>query len=507
MKIFKSGHLYINDASVKGATGSDVAEVRVLQLKNGWAADPFGGALDAEMMALVGNAPVDLNLLGAVVNPLGKVSVVNTLGSINVTGTISALSLDIQAKGNFSLQSDGWFNTGADPTVLENSWKFIVDYFKNNAASTGASETASDVLLKWGYRNLGSFSSYIARDKAASDSRIFALGAVNISALTLNIDGKIQSGVTDAYIRIDSSFRGDKNKSLQDNNGYASSGVSYSADGSMNRFGAITGRFDYATQTIILDPIRLAGGSITLTGQIISVGNGNLIVANGYASVRIDNQTTYALVTGDIDVSTYRKGRIEIIDTARGQRDLYELNGADQVVHTVWNKFVQVTNAGVGSRAGSGSTTTAAAGNTAGSSAVVGNLGGQLTTTYKPAQGQVMVWVMGWESSETTTTTYVTKQLNLIGDGVDPLGWLTNKNTTKKGPYVTYAQSRPVLVSTVVAYTSESSVPGVLRDQLAASGKLKDVVLPNYVEGSGKQELRADPNGPIYIPAWAASAW
>ena len=45
------------------------------------------------MMALVGSAPVDLNLLGAVVNPLGKVSVVNTLGSINVTGTISALSL------------------------------------------------------------------------------------------------------------------------------------------------------------------------------------------------------------------------------------------------------------------------------------------------------------------------------------------------------------------------------------------------------------------------------
>ena len=33
----------------------------------------------------------------------------------------------------------------------------------------------------------------------------------------------------------------------------------------------------------------------------------------------------------------------------------------------------------------------------------------------------------------------------------------------QEGPYVTYAQSRPVLVSTVVAYTSESSVPGVLR--------------------------------------------
>ena len=36
-------------------------------------------------------------------------------------------------------------------------------------------------------------------------------------------------------------------------------GVSFSADGSLNRYGAITGRYDYATQTIILDPVRLAG--------------------------------------------------------------------------------------------------------------------------------------------------------------------------------------------------------------------------------------------------------
>ncbi len=51
MKIFKAGHLYINDTSVQGAGGSDVAEVRVLQLENSWADDPFGGALDADMMA------------------------------------------------------------------------------------------------------------------------------------------------------------------------------------------------------------------------------------------------------------------------------------------------------------------------------------------------------------------------------------------------------------------------------------------------------------------------
>ena len=169
-------------------------------------------------------------------------------------------------------------------------------------------------------------------------------------------------------------------------------------------------------------------------------------------------------------------------------------------MHTVWNKFVQVTNAGVGQPGWVWVYDNGSGGQHGRLQRRGGEPGRPADHDHKPAQGQVMVWVMGWESSETTTTTYVTKQLNLIGDGVDPLGWLTNKNTTKKGPYVTYAQSRPVLVSTVVAYTSESSVPGVLRDQLAASGKLKDVVLPNYVEGSGKQELRADPNGPIYIP-------
>ncbi|RIQ72582.1 DUF4347 domain-containing protein, partial [Bordetella avium] len=437
MKVFKTGHLYVNDLSVKGSGGAGVAEVRVLQMENGWAADPFGGALDAEMRSLMGRSPVDLNLLGAVVNPLGKVSVVNALGSINVSGTISAQSLDIQAKGNFSLQSEGWFNSGADPTLLQNSWQSVINSLKNNSQSTSAKETDLDVLLKWGYQNLGSFASYLNADTAARDSRIFALGAVNIAALTLNIDGKIQSGVTDAYIRIDASFQGDRDKSLQDNSGYASRGVSYSADGSMKRFGAITGRFDYATQTIILDPVRLAGGSITLTGQIVSVGNGNLIVANGYASVHIDNQTNYALVTGDIDVSTYRRGRIDIVDTARGQRDLYELNGQNQVVHTVWNKFVQVSNPGLGQpgwvwvydngqgvRDGKGQT------------ALVGSLGNALTTTYKPAAGQVMVWVMGWDSSNTATTIYVTKNLNLIGENVDPLGWLTDRNTTKTGPTV-----------------------------------------------------------------------
>ncbi|KAG0738525.1 hypothetical protein G6F24_017594 [Rhizopus arrhizus] len=66
LKVFKTGHLYINDVPVKGASGSDTAEVNISQVKNAWAADPFGGMLDEikadggrdkSLANLIANAP------------------------------------------------------------------------------------------------------------------------------------------------------------------------------------------------------------------------------------------------------------------------------------------------------------------------------------------------------------------------------------------------------------------------------------------------------------------
>lgn len=494
LKVFGTGHVYINDVSAQGQADAGSSQVLISQMRKGWAADPFGGAFDdasmtpAQREALRGillNTPVDLTLLGSVVNPLGKVSVVNQLGSISVYGAISAESLDIVAKGNFSLQSEGWVNTGADPTLLSDSWARVMLEVKKNAQSTGASDTQEGVLLNWNYQRLSAFSAYLGSGSTAANARIFALGAVNISALTLNIDGKIQSGVTDAYIRIDSRFVGDRDKALQDERGQAIKGVSYSANNTLGSFGAITGRFDYATQTIILDAIRLAGGSISLTGQIISVGNGNLVVANGYASVHIDNQSSYALLVPEIDVSTYRRGRIEIIDTARGQRDLYELQGQDQVVHTQWNRFMQVGSPGSGPQEWIWTYVDGGTSSAQGKQLESGRLqaGQTLSFSYKPQAGQMMVWVMGWSSGVTTSTVYSSERFNLVGDW-DPLGWLTDESTTVSDPVTVYETPRPVLVSTVVAYDGVGAVPEVLKAQLAASGLLQQALLPGEIDGS-----------------------
>ncbi|WP_419204010.1 hypothetical protein [Bordetella trematum] len=121
--------------------------------------------------------------------------------------------------------------------------------------------------------------------------------------------------------------------------------------------------------------------------------------------------------------------------------------------------------------------------------------GGTTSFQYTPQAGQTMVWVMGWSSGETTTTTYTTKRLNLFGDW-DPAGWLTDKNTTVKGPVVVYHDKQPVLVSTVVAYADESSVPTELRNQLLSAGKLNDMLLPKMVDGSVTRVVVLDPNGP-----------
>ncbi|MCL2344587.1 MAG: hypothetical protein FWC58_01880, partial [Desulfobulbus sp.] len=484
LKVFNVGHVYVNDLALDGAAAGVAGDITISQFKNGWANDPYGGSLageDPAMVALITSRPVDMSLLGAVANPLGRVKVMNSLGSISVTGSISAQSLDIAAKGNFSLISDGWFNTGSNPIDLMNNWKSILTDLKDNARWAGQSGS----LVSWNYKTLGNFTNdYL---KNVSNPGIFALGSINISALTLNIDGKIQSGITDAYIRITSAFApGNKNAPLQDANGKAVTGVYYSADGSLKSYGAITGYFDYATQSIIIDPVRLAGGSITLTGQIISVGNGDLIVANGYPSVYIDNQTSYALVVNAIDVSTYRKGSITIVDTARMQKDQYvtqlDASGAATVVHTQWNQFTQI--------AATGNQPDYAwfyNGNQAGNVVETQNLTNGVTTSfsYTPAPGQMMVWVMGWDSGTTTTTHYTYEHFNLLGDKVDLWGLLSDQDVKKSDPLTSYDQERPVQKSVVVAYISEGDIPAALRQQLTDKGvDLKTVVVPETVAGS-----------------------
>jgi len=128
---------------------------------------------------------------------------------------------------------------------------------------------------------------------------IFAMGAIDINARYLNIDGTIQSGVDNITLNIAQDFAPSRSTNFTDALGKTIKGLDYGPAG----FATVDGFFDANSGTIVLDDIKPTAGIINLTGTIISTGNGALKVASGYASININNQSRYALAAGLIDAS------------------------------------------------------------------------------------------------------------------------------------------------------------------------------------------------------------
>jgi hypothetical protein len=150
-------------------------------------------------------------------------------------------------------------------------------------------------------------------------SIVFAMGAIDINARYLNINGTVQSGVDNIELTIGKDFAPEKSSNFTDSLGNTLKGVSYGAAG----LSTVDGYFDANTGTIILDDIKPTGGVINLTGTIVSTGNGEIKVASGYASINIDNQSKYALATGVVDASENRIGKVTVTDSATLKREVF----------------------------------------------------------------------------------------------------------------------------------------------------------------------------------------
>ncbi len=148
---------------------------------------------------------------------------------------------------------------------------------------------------------------------------IFAMGAIDINARYLNIDGTIQSGVDNITLNIAQDFAPSRSTNFTDALGKTIKGIDYGPAG----FATVDGFFDANSGTIVLDDIKPTAGVINLTGTIISTGNGALKVASGYASININNQSRYALAAGLIDASENRVGKITVTDSTTLKREVY----------------------------------------------------------------------------------------------------------------------------------------------------------------------------------------
>lgn len=86
----------------------------------------------------------------------------------------------------------------------------------------------------------------------------------------------------------------------------------------------VSGYFDRATDSIIMDPVQgSTGGLILIDAQILSTNkNGSLEVRNGHADIDVDNRTGYDLVVNDMSTGP-QYGVIGITDRLKHQRVWY----------------------------------------------------------------------------------------------------------------------------------------------------------------------------------------
>ncbi len=77
-------------------------------------------------------------------------------------------------------------------------------------------------------------------------------------------------------------------------------------------------RYNTTTGQIEVDPLRVRGGYVDLTGHILNAGNGLIKVLGGHADFNIVNLTAYALVINRIDDSQPGQGTLIIKDKAKG---------------------------------------------------------------------------------------------------------------------------------------------------------------------------------------------
>ena len=378
------GTVYYNNASVNsdsvgvtgltGATNIHAAagqDTPTISIKNTGSVDPK-----------LGHTP-DIDVRGAVKNENGSVSLSNTYGSIKLEAgsEVSGLTVNIQADNGNVVQNNptGIVNVGGDPILqwmgnTENQ-KTIQKVLHWSAKVRGGTYNFScDDYTSFREAILGLVNAYNADPENKDDlvpdgfelpetqpgtndavSSIHAGGLVAISGHEVNINGLIQSGYTDYTVnlaangivpdeiaRLDKEYEESHGEPLADSEvigiekyRVAAGGASYVSSGCYQYY--LDAYYNPATQHIVIPDVSVSGGSVSITGNIGSTGNGRIYVATGAANINID--TTVAdreVVLGSI-TNKDRTGEVRIVDHLKNATYDKHFSAASEDTYSVYN--------------------------------------------------------------------------------------------------------------------------------------------------------------------------
>jgi hypothetical protein len=321
--------------------------------------------------------------------------------------------------------------------------------------------------------------------KEARKSIVFAMGAININARYLNIDGLVQSGVDTVELTISPDFAPTGSVNFTTSAGDIRQGISFGADNLVT----VDGFFDADKGLIILEDIKPTGGVVNLTGTIVSTGNGQIKVASGYASVKINNQSRYELAVGTIDVSENRVGTITITDTPTLSREIFTVQNG------WWTRVLQQGTLTLKTDGGNSissiryntvETQTGIQADTRGQ--------GYLPLYYNPVAGRYYSWTEGQAMTQTEVYTYEERSFNLIGFDWDFLA----PDTEAKDVEQKFTDGTPLLESEVVitpANTSATLLVDYVRKSNPAVDLTKNVSLVRDVNSNKLYQYVGDTGG------------
>ncbi len=135
---------------------------------------------------------------------------------------------------------------------------------------------------------------------------------VYIVANTINVNGLIQSGVANKSITINETYDAFTNNDGVSNYTLADVALDLNGKTGANRegIGGVTAEYNAAEDVIEVSGLEAKGGKVTLVGKLISTGNGEIKVLDGYGTFNVNN-----LSDKDVRINYANLGEVEGVVT------------------------------------------------------------------------------------------------------------------------------------------------------------------------------------------------
>lgn len=299
-QIGQGGAFYLNGNAMKGTEqlgnltlqGRRQTEDPSVTISNTFNPNTYTKDLgDGEKAPVYAAANLQLGKGKTIYNTRGKVTVTSDYGDVYNDGSIVAGSVELTAKNGDFIQSysNRIANIGGDPFVEDK------DGFKKND-------------------NLG--------------SGILANGNIFISARYVNINAKIQSGVSDWTLDIPETptfyYKGTDGKPIsitaEEAKTIGKDHTIYVANATGNMAENLTYDYDYDAETgrLVLGQTEVHGGKVSIVGTVINTtadtSKARIEALDGYGSMTIDNKSKLDLELKGLHTGEGVEGVIEITD-------------------------------------------------------------------------------------------------------------------------------------------------------------------------------------------------